>query len=133
MEITILLDYNLDGHLVFLEAGLKETGWDQILSIKFHRLRDYGIPTDCPDDELWRFVQERQLLLLTHNRNNKGETSLQATIEREKQPDSLPVVTISDKDALSRGDYRRRVSENLAQIIVDLANYRGVSRVFVPF
>jgi len=133
MEITILLDHNLDGHLVFLEAGLKETGWDQILSIEFRLLRDYGLPSNCPDHELWRLAQEQQLLLLTHNRNRAGETSLQAAIERENGPDSMPVVTISDKEALLHSDYRCRVAENLAQIIVDLHNYRGVGRVFVPF
>lgn len=133
MQTTILLDHNLDGHLIFLEAGLKETGWDQILSIEFGRLRDYGLPSDCPDHELWRLAQERQLLLLTHNRNRTDETSLQATIERENGPDSMPVITVADKEALLHSDYRCRVAESLALIIVDLHNYHGVGRVFVPF
>lgn len=132
MEITILLDHNLDGHLVFLEVGMKETRWDRVLTIEFRLLRDFGLPFDCSDQEIWRFAQARRLLLLTHNRNRKDETSLQATIDRENTPDSLPVVTISDKDSLLLSDYRQRVAESLAAIIVDLDQYLGAGRMYVP-
>jgi hypothetical protein len=29
MNITILLDHDLEGRAMFFEAGLRETGWDQ--------------------------------------------------------------------------------------------------------
>ncbi len=132
MEITILLDHNLDGHLVFLEAGMKETRWDQVLTIEFRLLRDFGLPFDYPDQEIWRFAQAQRLLLLTHNRNRTDETSLQATIERENTPDALPVVTISDKDSLLLTDYRQRVADSLAAIIIDLDNYLGAGRLYIP-
>jgi len=132
MEITILLDHNLDGHLVFLEAGMKETGWDQIMTLIFKRLRDFGLPNDTADQEIWRFVQQHRLILLTHNRNSDDETSLQATILRENTPDSLPVLTVSNKDDLALTDYRQRAIHKLVEYAVDLDTYLGTGRMYVP-
>lgn len=132
MEVSILLDHNLDGHLVFLEAGMKETGWDQIVTLVFKRLRDVGLPYDAPDHEIWRFVQEHRLILLTHNRNSDDETSLQATIQRENTPQSLPVLTISNKDDLALSDYRQRAIHKLVEYAVDLDKYLGSGRMYVP-
>lgn len=39
MKIAILLDHDLEGRQVFLEAALHETGWDNDLNIEFKRLR----------------------------------------------------------------------------------------------
>jgi len=66
---------------------------------------------------------------ITNNRNNDDETSLQATMRRENMPDSLPVVTVSDKESLRQADYRQRVAQSLVRIIDD---YRGAGRLFVP-
>ena len=83
MKITILLDHDLEGFSVFLQPGLKETGWDQVFTIEFKRLRDFGLPENCSDHEIWRFAQRQSILLVTGNRNYEGETSLQATIVKE--------------------------------------------------
>jgi hypothetical protein len=98
MTATILLDHDVEGKLSRIIAGLEETGWDQLLTIEFKRLRDYGLPDNCPDQEIWRFVQERRIWLVTNNRNREDETSLQATIDLENTPDCLPVITLSDKE-----------------------------------
>lgn len=132
MEITILADHDLEGFDVFIEAGLKETGWDQIFKAEFKRLRDYGLPDHYPDQEIWRFVQTQGLLLITNNRNNAGADSLEATIQRENTLASLPVITVSDKDALAQAAYRQRVAESLAAVILYLDDYRGAGRLFVP-
>jgi hypothetical protein len=132
MEITIFVDHDLEGFDVYLAAGFKETGWDQLIRLEFKRLRDYGLPDDYPDQEIWRFVQRHRLLLVTNNRNNDGETSLSVTIERENTPDALPVATVSDKEALRQADYRQRVAHTLAQIILYPELYCGTGRLFVP-
>ncbi len=132
MEITILIDQDLLGFDVFIEQGLKETGWDQLIQFQFRQLRDYGLPHNLPDREVWRFVQTHRLLLVTNNRNSEDDSSLQATMRRENTLTSWPIVTISDKDALVRTDYRQRVAHRLAAIIVDLENYLGAGRLFVP-
>lgn len=132
MEITILVDQDLLGFDIFIEEGLKETGWDQLIQFYFRRLRDYGLPEDLPDQEIWRFVQTHRLLLITNNRNSENETSLQATIQRENAHDALPIIAVSDKDALVQADYRQRVAHSLARFILDLENCLGAGRLFVP-
>lgn len=132
MEITILIDQDMLGFDTFIEEGLRETGWDQLIQLQLQRPRDYGLPANLPDQDIWRFVQAHCLLLITNNRNNEDETSLQATMLRENTFDSLPIITVSDKNALIQSDYRQRVAHRLAEIIVDLENYLGVGRVFVP-
>src|SRR5262245_52684156 len=132
MKITALLDHDIEGQIVYLEAGLAETGWDQLIEIDFVLLRDCGLAENSPDNEIWRYAQERELLLITNNRNNDGETSLHTTIERENTTNSLPVITVSDKDSLGSADYRRRAADRLAEIVIYLENYRGVGRVYIP-
>ncbi|MEP7336564.1 MAG: ACP S-malonyltransferase [Acidobacteriota bacterium] len=132
MKITVLLDHDIEGQVVYLEAGLADTGWDQLLEIEFIRLRDCGLAENTPDSEVWRYVQEHGLLLITNNRNNRGETSLHATIARENTPDSLPVVTISETDSLRLPDYRLRAAIALVKIIIYPEDFRGTGRTFIP-
>jgi predicted nuclease of predicted toxin-antitoxin system len=65
MKSTLLLDHDLEGFEVFLQAGLRETGWDQIFSLEFKRLREFGLPENYTDQEVWRFAQQHGLLLVT--------------------------------------------------------------------
>lgn len=132
MEITILLDHNLDGYDIYLAVGLKEIGWGELILADFKRLRDYGLPDNLPDQDIWRFVQANRLLLITNNRNSRGETSLQATLRRENTPDALPILTVADKEALKRSDYRQRAAQKLVDIIIDLDCYLGTGRLFIP-
>jgi len=132
MVSTILVDHDLQGHTIFLEVGWHETGWDQLLQLEFKLLRDFGLPDSYPDHAIWRFVQQQRFLLITNNRNREDETSLQATIERENTPDSLPVLTVSNKELLVQTDYRQRVAQRLAAILIYPEQYLGAGRVFVP-
>jgi hypothetical protein len=132
MEITILIDQDLLGYDVFIAEGLRETGWDQLIQFRFQWPRDYGLPANLPDQDIWRFVQTHRLLLVTNNRNDEDETSLQATMRRENTLTSWPIRTVSDKNALIQTDYRQRVAHQLAEILVDFENYLGAGRLFVP-
>jgi hypothetical protein len=51
----------------------------------------------------------------------------------ENTPESWPIVTLSDKDARLRPEYRQRVANNLAEIVFYFDNYLGTGRAFVPF
>jgi hypothetical protein len=132
MPMLILLDHDLEGHLPFLEAGWRETGWDQYLHLEFRRLRDVNVPDEATDQAIWRYVQREHCLLLTNNRNREDDTSLQATIERENTRESLPVITVSDKDRLVVPAYRQQAAHKLATIIIYLENYLGVGRIYIP-
>ena len=132
MVTRILLDHDIEGYVVFFKAGLQETGWDQYVTIEFLRLRDLGLSDKQSDQDIWRRVQKDRLLLITNNRNREGETSLQATIENESRADSLPVLTISSVEKLVQADYRQQVVNRLAEVILYLERYLGVSRIFIP-
>jgi hypothetical protein len=90
------------------------------------------VPDNSTDQEIWRYVQHEHFLLLTNNRNREDETSFQATIERENRRDSLPVITVSDKDQLVFPVYRQQAVHKLATIVIYLENYLGVGRVYIP-
>ncbi|MEP7339439.1 MAG: ACP S-malonyltransferase [Acidobacteriota bacterium] len=132
MVTAILLDNDLKGHGLFIEVGWRETGWAGLLPLDFKLLRDFGLPDDLPDQEIWRFVQRERLLLVTNNRNREDATSLQATIERENTPTSLPVLTISTKERLVTPVYRQRVAHSLAAILLYPEEKLGAGRVFLP-
>lgn len=132
MKIAILLDHDLEGRVVFFEAGLRETGWDKDLSIEFKRLRDLNLPEDSTDREIWHYVQRERLLLVTNNRNRDNEDSLQTVVENENTSDSMPVLTISDQTKLIVPEYRQQVVDKLAAVIIDLENYLGTGRIYLP-
>jgi predicted nuclease of predicted toxin-antitoxin system len=132
MKIPLLLDQDLEGQGPFLEAGWRETGWEQYLRLELIRLRDLHMPNDATDQEIWPYAQHEHFLLLTNNRNREDATSLQATIDRENTQDSLPVLTVSDTDKLVLPAYRQQAAHKLAAVIIDLENYLGVGRVFIP-
>jgi hypothetical protein len=132
MNITILLDHDLEGRAMFFEAGLRETGWDQYLNIEFKRLRDFNLSDDSTDQEIWRYVQRERLLFITNNRNRDDDTSLEAVINSENRADSLPVLTVSAQDKLASAQYRQRVADKLALVVIEIDNYLGTGRVFLP-
>jgi hypothetical protein len=132
MKTTILLDAHLEDRAGYLQAGLREIGWEELVILEFVRLRDVGLANDCPDHLIWRFVQQHQMLLLTSNRNDEDETSLQATLERENTPASLPVVTIAHPERLKRVAFRQEALYALMDIIISPETYLGRGRIYIP-
>ena len=47
------------------------------------RIVDAALPSDSDDRAVWRFCQERDMLLLTGNRSMKGEDSLEQVLREE--------------------------------------------------
>jgi len=130
--MIILVDYNLTGYIVLLQGTLAADGWLELLSIRFVTLQEVGLATDTNDRIIWRFVQSNQMLLLTANRNAKGEDSLEQTIREEGNSTSLPVITIGNLDRLIEREYREQCSARLADIVLFIENYLGVNRLFIP-
>ncbi len=132
MTIRILLDHNLEGHAKFLLAGLRETGWEQYLSIEFVCLRDLDLPDDAVDMVIWHAAQEHRVLLLTDNRNREDEDSLQAVIEREGTSESLPVLTVARVASLPIPAYRQEAAHKLVEIVIYIEDYLGIGRIYLP-
>jgi predicted nuclease of predicted toxin-antitoxin system len=130
--MIVLVDYNLTGYVVLFQGTLAAEGWLDLLSIRFVTLKEAGLAADSNDRMIWRFAQSNQMLLLTANRNAKGGDSLERTIREEGISTSLPVITIGNLDRLVEREYRERCSARLADIVLSIESYLGVSRLFIP-
>ncbi len=92
-----------------------------------------GLPFDSSDAVVWRTCQREELVLITGNRNRRGPESLEATIQSENQPDSLPVVTIADQDRVLRDRaYAEAVAVRLLDYLMRIDEVRGAGRLYVP-
>jgi len=130
--MTFLVDYNLDGYAFVFLGILVKLGWLEFISIRFVTFREVGLSMESSDRTVWRYAQENQMLILTANRNMKGEDSLEEVMREENTVDSFPVLTISDFYRLDDCDYRERCIERLIEIVLDIDNYMGSGRLFIP-
>lgn len=130
--MKVLLDHHLKKQGILLWATMGSEGWLKLLDIPLLTFKDVGLPIDSRDRDVWRFAQEKQLILLTGNRNKDGEDSLEQTIRNENTPNSLPVVTIGMTDKLEERDYREQCAEGLVEIVLNIENYLGVGRIYIP-
>jgi len=72
------------------------------------------------------------MVLLTANRRKKGVDSLEQVIREENTPTSLPVITVAQVDRLDERAYREQCSSRLVEIMLEIENYVGVGRIFIP-
>ncbi|MGH9842150.1 MAG: ACP S-malonyltransferase [Blastocatellia bacterium] len=129
---TILVDHNMEGDATLLWGTIAGDGWLEIVPMRLATFADVNLPVDSNDRVVWRFAQEHRMLLLTDNRNMKGDDSLEQTIREEITADSLPVITIGSLDRIDESEYRQLCANRLVEIVVDLDCYLGYSRLFIP-
>jgi hypothetical protein len=91
-----------------------------------------GLPGDSSDRQVWRFAQTQGMMLLTANRRMTGTDSLEQTLREENTVTALPVLTVGDVERMGEKDYRERCLKRLLDIVLDLDNYRGTKRLFIP-
>lgn len=127
-----MVDHNMEAQAERLLEMLLADGWLELEPIRLVTLAGVGLSADSSDRTIWRFVQASGMLLLTGNRNMKGDDSLERTLREESTPTSLPVITIGSVDRLDERDYRARCAARLIEIILYLPNYRGTHRLFIP-
>lgn len=130
--MKVLLDHHMNKHGILLWATMGSEGWLKLLDIPMLTFDDVELPIDSSDRVVWRFAQEKQLILLTGNRNNEGEDSLEHTIRNENIPSSLPVVTISVVSRMEERAYREQCAERLVEIVLNIENYLGIGRIYIP-
>ena len=130
--LTILVDQNLRGQAVLIWGTLAAEGWLELLPLRLVTFDDVDLPPDSDDRTVWRLAQARRLLLLTGNRRMRGPESLEQVIREENTPTSMPVITVGRVNRLDESTYRERCSRRLIEIALDLENFLGLGRVFVP-
>lgn len=131
-----MADNNVGGHVDAVLAVCRGPEWGEVWAAMDVEVQDFerlGVPRDLPDAELWHVCQERNILLITANRNSTGPDSLEATIRGRGTADSLPVLTLADPDrVLGDGAYVSRVAERLIDICLDVDRVRGTGRLYLP-
>lgn len=130
--MNFLIDHNLEGYAVQLLGTLANQGWLEIFSIRFVMFHEAKLADNSSDRIVWRFAQENQMILLTANRRMKGVDNLEQTIREENNSTSLPVLTIGSLNRFSDREYREQCAVRLIEILLDIENYRGVGRMFIP-
>jgi hypothetical protein len=134
--ITLLADANIQGHVARLVAHMQSVAWRDFwdyLELRCVSFADVGLDLADSDLAVWRCCQERELLLLTDNRNQKTADSLEATIRTHNSPSSLPVFTIADsRRMLSDGEYLDRIIDRLLRYLLELDAVRGTGRLYLP-
>jgi hypothetical protein len=130
--IVVLADHNLEGQAQMLWKTLESSGWLELYSLPLIRFAELGLPENSNDRQVWRFAQPQGMILLTGNRRMTGEDSLEQTLREENTLTSLPVLTIGDLNRMVESKYRNRCMDRLLDIVLDLENYRGIGRIFIP-
>lgn len=130
--MKVLLDHHLKKQGNLLWATMGGEGWLKLLEIPMLTFRDVGLPINSSDRSVWRFAQEKHLILLTGNRNSESEDSLEQTIRNENTPSSLPVVTIGMVSRMEERAYREQCAERLVEIVLNIENYLGIGRIYIP-
>ena len=94
----ILSDINIQGHVDLLVLCMKAEPWKlfwEHLNLSYLQFNDVGLPPNALDSLVWQTCQNEELILLTDNRNKKGQDSLEMTIQARNTPTSLPVFTFA--------------------------------------
>ena len=129
---TILVDQDIEGQVLILWGSLAAEGWLDLYSLQLVTFSQVGLPVDSSDRTVWRFAQTHGMMLLTHNRNMNDEDSLEHTIREENTPTSLPVITIGRVERLRERSYRERCVVRLVEIGLEIEQYLGTGRIFIP-
>jgi hypothetical protein len=131
--MNFLIDHNLGGHAEILLGNIASQGWLELVSIRFITFKEMKLSIDSSDRIVWRTAQSSQMILLTANRSMKGEDSLEQVLREENTPESFPVITIGDADRfLADRVYRNRCVDRILEILLDIEDWMGVGRLFVP-
>ncbi|MCU0568583.1 MAG: DUF5615 family PIN-like protein [Oculatellaceae cyanobacterium Prado106] len=131
--MIFLIDHNLERQAEVLLGNITNQGWLESLPIRFVTFQELELPVNSSDREVWRTAQANQMMILTANRKMKGKDALEKVLREENQPDSFPVITIGNADrVLDERAYRDQCVDRLLEIVIDIENYLGVGRLFIP-
>ena len=132
----VLADNNILGQFELLKHLLHAEWRGEIwssLNLTMPAFSDLALDEKATDKDVWLACQKQQLVLITANRNEESNDSLQTTIRTLNRSDSLPVLTLADPDRVLREKtYAAVVADRIVEYLFDIDNYRGTGRLFVP-
>jgi hypothetical protein len=132
----ILADVHMRGYIPALIRGMQSAYWADYwkhVGTAFYDFNDVGLTATSTDLEIWRCCQSEQLVLLTNNRSQHTDDSLESAMRMLNTSDSLPVFTISDLDRLGKSrSYAEKVIAQLYDYLLDIDRVRGAGRLYLP-
>ncbi|HEV3259279.1 MAG TPA: hypothetical protein VG013_20605 [Gemmataceae bacterium] len=133
---AVLPDVKVEGQVALLVRIWLSEAWRDLWTALNYALETFermGLPRDAPDTLVGQTCQSRQTVLVTANRNRRGPDSLEDAIRTINTPTSLPVVTLANPERLTHDRaYAERAAERLLDYLLNIENYRGVGRLYVP-
>jgi predicted nuclease of predicted toxin-antitoxin system len=133
---AIMADHDIEGQVRVLLRLLASGAWSEVwheLAVRIETFASLGLAENTSDAALWQFCQTRQIILITGNRNKAGPEALEAVIERNNTPLSLPVLTIGTPPrVLSIRAYAERVATRFLEVLLDVEQYRGTGHLYLP-
>lgn len=130
--VKVLIDHNMTGQARWLWDAVTEAGWAQMVALTFVYFSEVGLPYDSSDREVWRFMQTHGMFLLTANRNDDDDDSLERTMREENNANAWPVITIGNPDRLVERSYREECVSSLLNIVLYPENFFGTGRQYIP-
>ena len=129
----ILSDENCVGQVEAIFQALDRLGYVALFEIELLTWEKAGLVKKADDETVWRFCQAHQCLLITGNRTgDDGSKALEFVIRHLVTPRSLPVLTIANlKRVIPDRQYCIQCAQRLADILIDIENYRGVTRLYL--
>jgi hypothetical protein len=132
----ILADINAVGLVQHLVTILEGAEWRDLwaaLAAPLSTFKLLGLDSAAPDQLVWHTCQQRELVLVTTNRNHDGPDSLEAVIRAFNTPQSLPVLTIGSAEHLVHSrDYAEAAATRLLDYLLNIDDYRGAGRLYMP-
>ncbi len=133
---SLMADHDVEGQFRVLLRVLMSNVWRDFWTALGYQIQSFeslGIETNTADVRLWHLCQERDVILITGNRNKEGPESLEATIEQYNTPESLPVFTIGERNCIfSSREYAHQAAERLLEYLDGIEHLRGTGRLFLP-
>ena len=136
MAHGILPDANCEGHFQVLLRVLHDEErrefWHH-LNLAVLDFEDLGLASDASDREVWEQCQQRDVILVTANRNADDPEAVEAIIQSRNTPDSLPVLTLANVERIRRDrQYAAEVSDRLLDYLFSIEEFLGAGRLFLP-
>ncbi len=132
----IMADINIRGQVEELLLIWQSPAWREMwdsLRLSYFTFADFGLHHQAVDSLVWQACQDREVVLVTANRNDDGPDSLEETLRSRNTPRSLPVFTVADIHRFDREpSYVLRTAIRLLDYLFDIDRVRGTGRLYVP-
>jgi hypothetical protein len=133
---SLVADRNVEDQLEILLGILNSDYWQELwgdVGVQVETFQSLGLDETSADSVIWQMCQQRQVILITANRNKRGADSLEATIQARNTSECLPVLTLADAARIETDKaYAGKTAESLLDYMMRIERLRGTGRLYLP-